>query len=148
MCNNNKICEKTLNYVGVNISENLIVSFNFFRSNSPLKFWESCRHFKRHNNCFLFCWTDIEWFVKTGYIPEATWDRMPQSSGIFMYWTCYVNRVDIEKVLDEFSSKKVRSKFFFQTISVPKYVCDIYKIRLNLAKKVISKFYAFHQRES
>ena len=112
ICNNNKMCKKTLNYLGVNVSENLIVSFNFFRSNSPLKFWESCRHFKRHNNCFLFWWTVIEWFVKTGYIPEATWCRMPQSSGIFMYWTCYVNRVDIEKVLDEFSSKKVRSKFF------------------------------------
>ena len=30
----------------------------------------------------------------------------------------YVNRVDTEKVIDEFSSKKVRSKFFFQLIFI------------------------------
>ena len=36
----------------------------------------------------------------------------------------YVNKVDIEKVIDEFSSKKGHSKFFFQPIFRPKNVDD------------------------
>ena len=36
----------------------------------------------------------------------------------------YVNRVDIEKVTDEFSPKKGRSKFFFQPIVRPKNIGD------------------------
>lgn len=37
----------------------------------------------------------------------------------------YVNRVHIEKVIDKFSSKKVCSKFFLQSIFIPKNVSDL-----------------------
>ena len=43
----------------------------------------------------------------------------------------YVNRLDLEKVIDEFSSKKGRSKFFFQLIFRQKNIGD-----LNIIKKV------------
>ena len=43
----------------------------------------------------------------------------------------YVNRLDLEKVIDEFSSKKDRSKFFFQLIFRQKNIGD-----LNIIKKV------------
>ena len=58
----------------------------------------------------------------------------------------YVNRVDIEKVIDEFSSKKGCPKFFFYSIfrSKTEKVDDIFWI---LSKKWISEFYAC-QRES
>ena len=80
--------QMVLSYFGINVSENLIVSPNFFRSKSPLKFWGSCRHSKRHINCFLFCWTVIVWFVKTENRLEAYGLGSPQSSGTVMYWTC------------------------------------------------------------
>ena len=40
----------------------------------------------------------------------------------------YVNRVDLEKVIDQFSSEKFRSKFFFQPIFKPKNVDDLFWI--------------------
>ena len=40
----------------------------------------------------------------------------------------YVNRVGIEKVIDEFSSKTGRSKFFFQPTFRPKNIGDIFWI--------------------
>ena len=43
----------------------------------------------------------------------------------------FANRLDTEKVADEFSSKNARSKFFFQPIFRPKNISD-----LNIAKKV------------
>ena len=56
---------KNLSYFGVNISENLIASSNFFLPKSPLKFWESCRQSQCHTNYLLFCWKIIEYFAKT-----------------------------------------------------------------------------------
>ena len=38
----------------------------------------------------------------------------------------YVNKVDIEKAIDKFSSEKVRSKFFFQPIFIPNSVSDLF----------------------
>ena len=41
----------------------------------------------------------------------------------------YVNRPDIVKVTDEFSPKKGRSKFFFQSIFRPKNIGDLYIVK-------------------
>ena len=125
------------------MSENLIASSNFFRPKSPLKFWESCRHSQRHTNCFLFCWTVIEYFAKIENRPEAPWDRLSHLALLYIEYA-YVNRVDIEKVIDGFSSEKVRSKFFFQPIFIPNNVIDLFWM---LSRKYISEFCAF-QRES
>ena len=62
-------------------------------------------------------------------------------------WHCYIlnmltNRVDIEKVIDEFSSEKVRSKFFFQPIFIPNNVIDLFWM---LSRKYISESCAFQK---
>ena len=129
LCNDDKICEKNcLSYFGINISKNLIVSSNFFRLKNPLKFWESCRHFHFHTNCFLFFWKVIEYFAKTETDQKHHGIRSPQSPALLCTGHAYVNRVDIEKVIDEFSSEKVRSKFFSQPIFVPSNVNNLFWI--------------------
>ena len=84
--NYEKICEKTLSelfrHKYIRKSYCLI---QFTRLKRPLKFWESCRHSQRHTNCFLFCWTVIEYFAKTKNRPEAPWDRIAS-----VIWHCYV----------------------------------------------------------
>ena len=90
LCNDGKYAKKKicLSYFGTNVSENIIVSSNFFPLKSPLKFCESCHHSKRHINCFLLYWTVIEWFVKTKNRPEVLWGRITT-----VIWHCYVFNV-------------------------------------------------------
>ena len=55
------------------------------------------------------------------------WSHLPKKSLMktSFFVQCYVNRVDIEKVIDEYPSKKYHSKFFFQSIFRPKNVDDL-----------------------
>ena len=76
------------NYFGINVSENYIVSSNFFRPKSPMEFRESCRLSQRHTNCLLFCGAVIKSFANTKNRPEAPWDRVCYGSGTIIYWTC------------------------------------------------------------
>ena len=42
-----------LSYLGINISENLIVSSKFFPPKSPLEFKKNCHHSQRHTKKFV-----------------------------------------------------------------------------------------------
>ena len=53
------------------------------------------------------------------------WDRL-RHLALLCIEHAYVNRVNIEKRIDEFSSENVRSKFFFQPIFILNNVSDLF----------------------
>ena len=124
LCNNDKICERKkdcLSYSGINVSQSIIVSSNFFRRKNPLEFWENCCYSQRHANCY--CSSGRSFSVL----------RRPKEDclshlALLSIECAYFNRVDIEKLFYELSSKKGCSKFFFQAIFRPKNIDDLFWI--------------------
>ena len=70
-----------------------------------------------------------DFYIKCDQIRSflGIWSHLPKKSLMktSFFVPCYVNRVDIEKVIDGYPSKKYRSKFFFQSIFRPKNVDDL-----------------------
>ena len=51
-----------------------------------------------------------------------------QSSGTAMCWTCLCQQCRCWKVIDDFSSEKVRPRFFFQPMFMPNNASDLFWI--------------------
>ena len=75
-------------------------------------------------------WFSVLWRPKTILKSTMGQDCLSHLAILCIERTC-VNRLDIEKVTEEFSPKKSRSKFFFQSIFRPKNIGD-----LDIVKKV------------
>ena len=77
-----------LSYFGINVSKNLIVSSNFFRPKSPLKFWKVAVILSVIPT--VSC--SVEWSLSVLQRPETNQKYhgigLPQSSNTVMYWTC------------------------------------------------------------
>ena len=109
-----------LSYFCINIFQSYIVSSNFFWAKEPAGILVKLSSFSASYWVFL---------IKTNLKSTMGQDCLSHLAILCIERT-YVNRLDIEKVSDEFSPKKGRSKFFFWPIFRPKNIGN-----LNIFKK-------------
>ena len=131
LCNNYNICEKNIAWViSVWMYTKVLMSHPFFSAKEPAEILEKLSLFSASYQLFLVLQNgpfSVLRRPKANLRSDVGQDRLSHLGLLYIERT-YVNRVDIEKLIDGFSSKTGRSKFFFQAISRPKNFGDLFWI--------------------
>ena len=100
----------------------VLLSHPFFSAKEPTEILEKLSLFSASYQLFLVLQNgpfSVLRRPKANLKSDVGQDRLSHLELLYIERT-YVNRVDIEKLIDGFSSKTGRSKLFFQPISRPK----------------------------
>ena len=145
-CNDDKICEKScLSYFGIMYPQVLLSHLIFFGGRARWNFGKvvAILSIIPTASCSAERLLSVLWRPKTNLRSTMGQDRLNHLA-LLCFECAYVNRLDIEKVIDEFSSKKVVPSSFSNQFSDKK---TLIRFVLNFVKMWVSEFCSC-QRES